>query len=62
MKLFSEYINSRRKTKGNLHSLLDVAGNMTTDDKEKSEVLNVFFTSVFKSQASYPQGTLLSDL
>ena len=35
---------------------------MTTEDKEKTEVLNAFFTSVFKSQTSYPQGTPLSDL
>ena len=35
---------------------------MTTEDKEKADVLNVLFTSVFKSQTSYPQGTLLSDM
>ena len=35
---------------------------MTTEDKEKTEVLNAFFTPVLKSQASYPQGTPLSDL
>ena len=29
-----------------LHSLLDEAGNVTTEDKEKAEVLNAFFTSV----------------
>ena len=37
-------------------------GNMTTEDEEKDEVLNAFFMSVFKSQASYHQGTSLSDL
>ena len=31
---------------------------MTTEDKEKAEVLNAFFTSAFNSQISYPQGTL----
>ena len=31
-------------------------------DKEKAEILNASFTSVFKTQISYPQGTPLSDL
>ena len=61
-KLFYKYINSTRRTKENIHSLLDEAGNVTTEDKEKAEVLNAFFTSVFKSQTSYPQDTPLSDL
>ena len=39
-----------------------VAGNVFTEDEEKAEVLHAFFTSVFNSQASYPQGTQTSDL
>ena len=35
---------------------------MTTEDKEKAEVLSAFFTSAFNSQISYPQGTLRPDL
>jgi len=31
---------------------------MTTNGKEKAEVLNAFFTPVFKSQTSYPWSTL----
>ena len=61
-KLFYKYFNSKRRTRENLHSLLDEAGNVITEDKEKADILNAFFTSVFKSQTSYPQGTPLSDL
>ena len=53
--LFYRYMNSKRRTKENLHSLHDEAGNVTTEDKERADVLNAFFTSVFKSQTSYPQ-------
>ena len=35
---------------------------MTTEVKEKAEVLNAFFTSVFNSRISYRQGTLRPDL
>ena len=31
-------------------------GGVTTENKEKAEVLNAFFTSAFKSQTNYPQG------
>jgi len=46
-KLFYTYINSKRRTSENLHSLLDEAGNGITEDKEKAEVLNAFFTPGF---------------
>jgi len=61
-KLYYKYINSKKRKKENLHYLLVVAVNVTTEDKEKTEILNAFFICVFKSQTSYPQGTLLSDL
>ena len=61
-KLFYKFINSKRRTRENLHSLLDEAGNVTTEDEEKADVLNAFFTSVFKSQTCYPQVSPLSDL
>lgn len=34
-----------------------MVGNITTKEEEKAEVLNAFFTFVFNSQISYPQGT-----
>ena len=36
-------------------------GNVTTEDN-KAEVLNAFFTSAFRRQISYPQGSLRPDL
>ena len=35
---------------------------MTTEDKEKADVLNAFFTSAFKRQTGYPQVSPLSDM
>ena len=61
-KSFYKYINGKRRTKENFHPLLDAVENVTTEDKEEAEVLSAFFTSAFKSQISYPQGTLHPDL
>ena len=61
-KSFYKCISGKRRTKENFHPLLDAAGNVTTEDKEKAEVLNAFFTSAFNRQIRYPQGTLCPDL
>ena len=39
-KCFYKYINTKRRTKENLHPLLDAGGNLVTRDEEKAEVLN----------------------
>jgi len=44
-KLFYKYVYSKRSPKENLRPLLDASGNMTTEDKQKAEVLNAFFMS-----------------
>lgn len=61
-KSFYKYISSKRRSKENLHHLLDAVGNVTTENKEKAEVLNAFSTSAFNNQISYPQVTLRPDL
>ena len=48
-KCFYKSINNKKRTKENLHPLLDA------EDEEKSEVLNTFFDSVFKCQTSIPK-------
>ena len=43
--IFTDTVTVKRRLKENIHPLLDVAGNVTTEDKEKAEALNTFFTS-----------------
>ncbi|KAJ7397707.1 hypothetical protein BTVI_132821 [Pitangus sulphuratus] len=57
-----KYINSKRRGKENLHSLLDVGGNIVTKDEEKAEVLNTFFDSFFNSKTGCPQDKGPSEL
>ena len=49
-KYFYKHINGKRKSRENLHPLLDSEGNLVTEDREKAEVLNTFFALVFKGK------------
>lgn len=55
-KCFYEHISHKRRSKNNLHPLLDVRGNRVTKDEEKAEVFSAFFASVFNSKTSCSLG------
>uniref|UniRef100_A0A8B9ZP11 Reverse transcriptase domain-containing protein n=1 Tax=Anas zonorhyncha TaxID=75864 RepID=A0A8B9ZP11_9AVES len=61
-KCFYKYINTKRRTKENLHPLLDAGGNILTRDEEKAEALNAFFASVFSGKTSRPLDTQYPEL
>ena len=44
---FWQYVNQRCKTNVGISSLKDKEGNLKTTDKERADILNEFFTSVF---------------
>lgn len=48
--VFYKCISGKRKTSENVVPLLNGAGNMVTQNMEKSEVLDPFFASVFNSK------------
>lgn len=60
--MFYKCMNSKRRAKENVYPLLDAVGNMTTEVKEKAEVLSTFFTFAFNCQTSYPWDTQPPDL
>jgi len=49
------FFNKKKRAMENLHPLLDVEGNIAMKAKEKAEVFNAFFASVFNSQTGYSQ-------
>ncbi|KAJ7415920.1 hypothetical protein WISP_75283 [Willisornis vidua] len=53
-KSFYKYINNKKGGKENLHSLLDLRGNIVNRD-EKAEVRKTYFASVFTSKTGGPQ-------
>lgn len=42
MNTFYKYINNTRRTKENIHPLLDVRGNKVMKDEEKADILSAF--------------------
>ena len=49
---FYRYVSQKRKAKESVPSLLNMTGKLVTMDKEKAEVLNKFFVSVFAGNFS----------
>ena len=49
-KLFWSYIRSRLKTKSKLTQLEKHDGTLTNDSREKAEVLNQYFATVFEKE------------
>ena len=47
---FYKFVNSKMKTKSRVADLLDENGVKTSTEKDKSEVLNKFFSSVFTEE------------
>lgn len=49
---FYKYVSSKRKTRENLDPLLNGAGDLLTNNMEKTEVFNAFFASVLNGESS----------
>ena len=51
---FFRYVNNKQKQKKNTGPLLNRRGELVTNNTEKAEVLNTFFTSVFTNTVGPP--------
>ncbi|GAB0203750.1 hypothetical protein GRJ2_002840600 [Grus japonensis] len=51
-KSFYRYVSDKRRTRENVGPLRNETGDLVTQDREKAEVLNDFFASVFTSKCS----------
>jgi len=52
-KMFFQYVKSKTKPKENIANLLKEDGSLTESDKEKADVLNNYFTSVFTKENTH---------
>lgn len=50
-KLFWKYVKSQTKTKDKISDLMKEDGTLTSSNKEKAEILNTFFSSVFTRES-----------
>lgn len=59
--VFFKYINGKRQMRNNTGPLQDEDGHLTNRDRDKAEVFNTFFASVFSTDAA-PRGSHCPEL
>ncbi|XP_021350479.1 uncharacterized protein LOC110448524 [Mizuhopecten yessoensis] len=53
-KTFWKYIRSKTKTKSTIGNIKDANGDLTSNNKDKAEIMNNYFTSVFTVETNEP--------